>query len=75
MRTSDGKLAFSLRALQAEFRGIGRGFDDIVAKLQEPVGGVVMSRELRRENASFPTLLPLRPIWPGFAFNTLFYSA
>jgi hypothetical protein len=24
---------------------------------------------------SRPTLLPLRPIWPGFATNTLFYAA
>ena len=33
------------------------------------------SRPVRRYGHSFPVALPLRPLWPGFAVNTLFYAA
>ncbi len=31
-------------------------------------------RPLTRSGQSFPVALPLRPLWPGFALNTLFYA-
>ena len=33
------------------------------------------SRPVRRYGYSFPVALPLRPLWLGFAVNTLFYAA
>jgi hypothetical protein len=27
------------------------------------------------DGTSMPRVLPLRPIWPGFAINTIFYAA
>ena len=32
------------------------------------------SRPVRRYGYSFPVALPLRPLWLGFAVNTLFYA-
>ena len=64
-----------LRALQGEFRGIGRDFKEVVGTMQEPVGGVVINNELRKRVGGFPPLLPLRPIWPGFAINTILFAA
>ncbi|MNC93465.1 hypothetical protein D3C83_100970 [compost metagenome] len=38
--------------------------------------GIRVSSEPRHiAVSSFPRCLPLRPIWPGFALNTLVYSA
>ena len=31
-------------------------------------------KPLTRSGQSFPVALPLRPLWPGFALNTLFYA-
>lgn len=38
--------------------------------------GIRVSSDSRKIAAgSFPRCLPLRPVWPGFAINTLFYAA
>jgi hypothetical protein len=38
-------------------------------------GGIDIGFKGWRDSELFPRVLPLRPIWPGFAINTLFYAA
>ncbi len=48
------------------------GFDTSKLRKATWMGG---SRPVRRYGYSFPVALPLRPLWLGFAVNTLFYAA
>ncbi|MCI0365072.1 MAG: hypothetical protein L0Y44_16765 [Phycisphaerales bacterium] len=44
--------------------------------IDRPSFGIVASKsQLAWSTLTFPKVLPFRPIWPGFAINTLFYAA
>ncbi len=59
------RFGFPSRCLEAEIQGAPRGAEILVG-LRAP-----LSWRPRWQAA----VLPLRPIWPGFAINTIFYAA
>jgi hypothetical protein len=59
-------------SLHAEWRASGTTTNEMYDF--KPSGGIQHKR-LKFEEESFDRLLPLHPIWPGFAINTVFYAA
>ncbi len=64
------RLGFPSRCLEAQLRTQRRerSFPE------ELLVGALRAPPSRRPRRAFEPLLPLRPIWPGFALNTLFYA-
>ena len=62
-----------VRSLQAEWRGAGSDLAQLASSLRL-IGGIELDDRIREQDLTFPYVLPLRPIWPGFAVNTVFYA-
>ncbi len=58
-------------SLRGGWRSAGTTTDELYNF--KPFNGIT-SEKLKIEGESFDRLFPLRPIWPGFAINTVFYA-
>jgi hypothetical protein len=60
------------RSLTGELTSRGTTADEVYGGFK--VKGAIEIPDSIRASRSFTGLLPLRPIWPGFAINTVFYA-
>ncbi len=64
-----------MRSLWLEYTGHSRsGVLNVQGGLLTSALRTRSGTPLTRSGQSFPVALPLRPLWPGFAVNTLFYA-
>ena len=62
-----------MRSLQAEIRGTGLDLSEIVNSFHV-IDGIRFDERSREQDQFLPYVFPLRPLWTGFAINTLFYA-
>ena len=62
-----------IRSLQAEIR-VRLALPPIDNSVRV-IDGIRLDERFREQDQFLPYLLPLHPIWPGFAINTAFYAA
>ncbi len=61
-------------AMRSEWETEGRA-GVVLASVQVTRGYLISSDRSKPWDVENPRVMPLRPIWPGFALNTLFYAA
>ena len=64
-----------LLALQSPYRWTFIPSDGWTTQVELLGPGIVVSTDRKHKIIGLPFVLPLRPIWPGFAINTMFYVA
>ncbi len=63
-----------VRSLQAEVRLAASDYADPVYSVVL-IGGIRIDNRVMKPAFTLENVLPVQPIWPGFAINTIFYAA